>query len=144
MLVFIFLLHWVNCCYSIKLIPIRFSQEGIKYGVALFAFIPSYLALYVAYNNKGWRFWHLPLCFCWVYAFKCSEIGFMLAGGLPVESSVESRMKSQGLHSYETTPSFLWWSLTSSWLAMMICLECIKVGFVCICKFVALNAWIVA
>ena len=41
MLVFIFLLHWVNCCYSIKLIHSRFSQEGIKFGCALFAFIPS-------------------------------------------------------------------------------------------------------
>ena len=31
----------MNCCYSIKLIPIRFLQEGIKSGCALFAFIPS-------------------------------------------------------------------------------------------------------
>ena len=31
----------MNCCYSIKLIPIRFSQEGIKSGCALFVFIPS-------------------------------------------------------------------------------------------------------
>ena len=38
---FIFLLHWVNCCYSIKLISIRFSQKGIKSGCALFAVIPS-------------------------------------------------------------------------------------------------------
>ena len=37
------LLLWVNCYCSIKLFPIKFSQEGIKSGCALFLFIPSLL-----------------------------------------------------------------------------------------------------
>ena len=41
LLVSIYLLLWVNCYCSIKLFPIRFSQEGIKSGCALFMFIPS-------------------------------------------------------------------------------------------------------
>ena len=50
---FIFLLHWVNCCYSIKLIPIRFSQEGIKSGCALFAFIPSSSSLDLSFEDDS-------------------------------------------------------------------------------------------
>ena len=41
LLVSIYLLLWVNCYCSIKLFPIKFSQEGIKSGCALFLFIPS-------------------------------------------------------------------------------------------------------
>ncbi|RVX20257.1 Retrovirus-related Pol polyprotein from transposon TNT 1-94 [Vitis vinifera] len=42
-----------------------------------------------------------------------------LTGGLLVEPSVDSGMKSQGLHSSGTTPSLLWWPLTPSWPAML-------------------------
>ena len=41
LLVSINLLLLVNCYYSIKLFPIKFSQKGIKSGCALFLFIPS-------------------------------------------------------------------------------------------------------
>ena len=49
-----------------------------------------------------------------------------LTGGLLVEPSVDSGMKSQGLHSSGTTPSLLWWPLTPSWPAMLIWPKCIK------------------
>ena len=35
----------MNCYCSIKLFPIKFSEEGIKYGYALFLFIPSCSAI---------------------------------------------------------------------------------------------------